>query len=281
MNASDDDPDGFVRLPDGGKIAYQIQGREHAGTPVLLIRPLGGSMALWGSFRTLLGEQLRVVSFDHRGSGHSSPAPACVTTQGLARDGLCVLDHLRVERAHVFGISLGGMTATWLSILAPSRVAKLCLAATPARGLALTHSSLRRDLALAASFTLPLPEVEAHLVDRILSRRFRDSHPDEVRQIERTLRAEPSTRTALMKHALAGFLHDARRELGRIQAPTLVLAGQDDGLLGTDPPRALAAAIPGATFEIIAASGHDVTLEQPSATAARVAGFFAEPEPAR
>jgi len=261
---SGDEKDGFARLSDGGEIAYQIRGGRRGGTPVVLIRPLGGSMAIWGPFRSLLSAQYRVIAFDHRGCGQSSAAPACVTTRGLARDSIDVLDHLGVSRAHVFGISLGGMTATWLALLAPSRVARLCLASTPARGIELNHAGLRR----------PLDQVEPSLVDRILSRRFRDAHPDEVRRIEGTLHAEPSSRVTLIKHALAGLLHDARRELGRIHAPTLVLAGQNDDLLGLDAPRALAEGIPTATFEVIAASGHDLTLEQPTATATRVARFF-------
>jgi 3-oxoadipate enol-lactonase len=268
--------DGFVKLPDGGEIAYQIRGRVHGGTPVLLLRPLGGSMALWGSFRTLLAEKHQVVSFDHRGAGHSSPAPGWVTTRGLARDGLQVLDHLDVARAHVFGISLGGMTATWLELLAPTRVAKLCLAATPARGIALSRAGLRRELTLAACFLRPRDEVEPALVERILSRRFRAAEPGAVRRIEAAVRADPASPSALVKHAAAGLLHDARGELHRIGAPTLVLAGGDDELLGLEAPRALAAEIRGATFEIIAGSGHDLTLEQPIATATRVARFFVE-----
>ena len=268
------DEDGRAALPDGGRLAYQIRGRRHDGTPVLLLRPLGGSMALWGAFRAALEEKHRVIAYDHRGSGHSSPAPAWVTTEGLARDALSLLDHLRAPRVHVFGISLGGMAATWLTILAPDRVARLCLASAPARGLSLTHAGLRRDLGMAACFVQPIDEVEPHLVDRILSRRFRGTHPADVRRIEEAVRAEPSTRTALLKHALAGVMHDARSGLGRIHAPTLVLAGAEDTLLGTDPPRELAAAIEGATFEILADSGHDLTLEQPLVTATRVASFF-------
>ncbi|MEO7328541.1 MAG: alpha/beta fold hydrolase [Minicystis sp.] len=273
-SSSSDANDGFAPVPGGGEIAYQVRGRVHGGTPILLIRPLGGSMALWGSFRTLLAEHHHVISFDHRGSGHSSAAPPWVTTRGLARDARLVLDRVSVPRAHVFGISLGGMAATWLALLAPDRVARLCLASTPLRGLALTHSSLRRDLALFLSFARPLPEVEAHLVDRILSRRFRADHPEDVRRIERALEAEPATRTALLRHALAGLLHDARRDAHRIAVPTLVLVGEEDALLGIDAPRALAAAIPGAVFEIVGAAGHDLTLEQPLATATRVARFF-------
>jgi 3-oxoadipate enol-lactonase len=275
MNANTGDlEEGFAKLLDGGAIAYQICGQERGGIPVLLICPLGGSMALWGAFRALLSEKFRVISFDLRGTGHSSPDPAWVSTHGLARDSLQVLAHLGVPRAHVFGISLGGMTATWVAILAPTRVAKLCLASAPARGLELTRAGLRRELALAACFAKPIDEVEASLVDRILSRRFREAHPDEVCRIERPLRSEPASRVALLKHALAGVLHDARRELRHIQAPTLVLAGQNDTLLGMEAPRALSDAIPLATFEIIADSGHDLTLEQPLATATRVSQFF-------
>ena len=264
---------GFALLSDGGELAYEIHGEEHDGLPVLLLRPLGGTMALWGSFRTLLASKLRVISFDYRGSGRSSADPAWVSTRGLARDGLRVLDHLGVQRAHVFGESLGGMTATWLGILEPARVATLCIASAPARGLSLTRAGLGRDLAMAACFLRRGEEVEAALVDRILSGGFRGTHPEEARRVEDLVRAEPASRVALLTHALAGVLHDARRQLRRIEAPTLVLAGANDTLLGTEAPRALARAIPNATFEIVADSGHAVTLEQPTVTATRVLGF--------
>jgi 3-oxoadipate enol-lactonase len=241
---------------------------------LLLIRPLGGSMALWGRFREHLAQTFCVVAFDLRGTGHSSPDPARVTTRGLAEDARALLDDLEIPLAHVFGISLGGMTATWLAILAPSRVARLCIASAPARGIELTRSGILRELGLATCFARPLQEVEGALVDRILSQGFRESQPGEVARIEAVLRREPTSRSGLLKHALAGVLHNARRELGRIAAPTLVLAGDQDSLLAPASPRSLAAAIPHAAFEIIAGSGHDLTLEQPEITSSRVAEFL-------
>jgi pimeloyl-ACP methyl ester carboxylesterase len=265
---------GFAKLRDAAAIAYEVHGREHTGTPVLLIRPLGGSMTLWGEFRARLASRVRVIAFDFRGTGRSSADPPWVSTKGLARDGVGVLDHLGVGRAHVFGISLGGMAATWLAIRAPSRVATLCIASAPARGIAVTRAGLRRELAMAACFVRPRDEVEAGLVDRIFSVRFREDHPDQVRRLEQTLHANPTSRVALLKHALAGLLHDASRELHRIEAPSLVLAGDDDLLLGKEPVRALSRGIPRARFETIASAGHDLTLEQPRATATRVADFL-------
>lgn len=270
------DLEGLAALPDGGQIAYQISGSQRSGAPLLLIRPLGGSMTLWGSFRTHLAATHRIIAFDHRGSGRSSALPVVTTTKRLARDALALLDQLGVERAQVFGLSLGGMVATWLAILAPARVDRLCIAAAPACGLALSRAGLRRGFALAGCLVRPRDEIEAALVDRILSRQFRESHPEELRRIEALANAEPSARVALAQLALAAAMHDVRGALVGITAPTLVLAGEHDALLGTEAPRALAAAIHGATFDLIAGSGHDLTLEQPLTTAARVASFVAE-----
>ncbi len=87
-------------------------------------------MALWGEFVTRLQDTFQVVSFDPRGVGLSSDVPRLYTTRAMARDGLALLDHLGIERAHVFGLSLGGMVASWLAIDAPTRVRSLALAST-------------------------------------------------------------------------------------------------------------------------------------------------------
>lgn len=264
---------GCAPLPDGGHVAYQLSGTSHGGTPILLVRPLGGTAELWGAFRAALAAVHPVISYDHRGSGRSSAPPAVVTTAALARDAVGLLDHLDVARAHVVGVSLGGMAATWLQRLAPERIATLCLASTAARGLELTNASMRRKLALAGAFARPPGDVEVRLVDRTLSPQYRRRHPDEAARIRRQVRQAPSSPVTLLRLALAGVLHDARAGLEAIDVPVLVLAGQDDGLLGVGPPRQLAAAIPGATFDVVPEAGHALTIEQPTATAARVLRF--------
>jgi len=268
-------------VPDGGHIAYRVEGVENLGPPLLLIRPLGGSMDLWGSFRSLLATQHRVISYDLRGTGRSSADPGWVGTRALAADALLLLDHLDVDRANVFGLSLGGMIATWLAATAPSRVAKLCLASTPARGLVLTHAGLLRELSLAACLLRPIEYVEASLVERILSRRFRATRPRAASTIDAQLHGlaastprASASRLSLVRHAFAAIRHDARSVLGRIQAPTLVLVGDEDEMLGMEAAKELARGIPNATFAMIREAGHDVTLEQPSVTAVRVALFL-------
>jgi pimeloyl-ACP methyl ester carboxylesterase len=256
-------------MPDGGQLAYEVHGAQHPGIPLLLVRPLGGKMALWGTFRARLSQELRVISFDLRASQRAGP----LRTQHLAADGIALLDGLGVSRAHVFGISLGGMAATWLAAHAPDRVVKLCLASTPLRGLELSRTGLLGGLGLLACFARPRSHVESGLVKRTLSRSFVRTHPCEVSRIEQSVRAQSAERADLLRLAWAGFAHDARKIVSKIEAPTLVLAGQRDHMLTQPAMRELATAIPSAHFEGVETAGHDLTLEEPLLTATRLCRF--------
>jgi 3-oxoadipate enol-lactonase len=263
---------GYAPLPDGGRLAYEVL-RGNDSTPILLHRPLGGTTSLWGPFREALSGRLRVISFDPRGVGSSSDAIPLTTTRSMAADALALLDHLGIEQAHVFGLSLGGMAAMRLALDAPHRVAKLILASTTDLGITITGAGARRGLGFARCLAKPDNEVEACLAKRILSHRFRQERAAEVERIEHLLRDSPTSRANILKLAAAGACHNARAALSNIQSETLVLAASDDPLLDIPSQEALAHQIPGATFDIIAPSGHDMSLEQPIATAARVTTF--------
>lgn len=265
---------GEAKLADGGALAYEIDGRLDGRVPLLLIRPLGGTMAVWGPFRDALALACPIVAFDLRGTGGSSADAGWPSTRRIAHDAVALLDHLGVGRAHVFGISLGGMAATWMGIDAGVRLATLCIASAPPRGLDLTRAGARRAIAMAACFARTEAEVEARLVHRTLTGGFRREHPEAVRWIEARIRAQPTSRGSLLRHVAAGAMHDARRELHRIAAPCLVLAGAKDELVGLAAPRRLADGIPGASFDVIEGAGHDVTLERPEVCAARVRRFL-------
>lgn len=265
---------GSATLPDGREVAFEVSGRERGGTPLVLLRPLAGSMAQWGEFRDVLARRMRVIAFDPPGTGQSGEAELGLTTRQMAKDVVALLDHLGVEKAHVFGISFGAMVGTWLAIDAPSRVARLCLASAGPKGLALTASGIARGVAMAACLLKPEGEVEACMTEKVLSRDVRDHEARRADALSEAAHDDPTSRATLMKHALAAARHDARDELQAIGAPTLVLAGDHDELLGSEPQAELARAIPGASLEVIAEAGHDLTLEQPVRTAERVLSFF-------
>jgi 3-oxoadipate enol-lactonase len=270
---------GTARLSDGAEIAYQLdpgpQGLA-SPTPMLLVRPLGGSVDLWGAFRERLRERAPVIVFDALGAGASRASAARTSTRRMARDVRELLDAIGVARAHVYGQSLGGLVATWLAADAPERVARLVLASTAARGVEFGHAGLLRGLSFTRCMLRGADEVEVCLAKRVLSRSFLTRAPEAWERLAGLLRARPTPRASLARAAAAGATHDARRVLSRVRAHTLVLAGGDDGLLGIGPQRALQERLAHAQLHVIDDTGHDVTLERPDEVARLVLEFVAE-----
>jgi 3-oxoadipate enol-lactonase len=263
---------GSYRLRDGGSIAFEIHG-DDPGTPLLLMRPAAGAASIWSAFRDELASRLRVIAFDPRGIGESSPARPWTTTRTMAEDALELLSDLGVSRCHVFGISLGGMVATRLAIDQPHRVERLVLAATLARGLPPGVGATLEAARLATCLLAPPSHVQQCLARRIAPR----SAPPRGAQPPGTGAAPldgelPARRPGMFIHAVAALRHDVRHELGQIRCPTLVIAGASDRLT---PPAAvgrLAQAIPKARFKLIDA-GHWLTLERPHECAQMVVRF--------
>ena len=119
-------------LADGCRLSYAVEGP--AAAPVLLLsNALGTTRDLWRSQLAALTPAFRVVRYDTRGHGESESPPGEYTLDRLGRDALAVLDAVGAARAHVCGVSLGGLTAMWLGLHAPERVDRLVLANTAAR----------------------------------------------------------------------------------------------------------------------------------------------------
>lgn len=259
----------ILSLP-GGHIAYELRGPPDA--PLLLLnRPLGGSSRLWGPFADALAYHLRLVVFDPRGVGGSSDIALGHTTRDMAEDAIALLDHVAfARRAHVFGISLGGMVATWIAKLAPERVDRLVLASTiPGIG-ARADGALGELLALAPNVVHR--EAEVDLVRAILSPEFREAEPARVAEIEDAVRAAPGKRKNLAALALAAARHDAPLD-GTLGMPTLLLFGDRDPLAGPAAKSRLLQGFSRSKLETID-GGHDLTLERPVETARHVVAFL-------
>ncbi|HEU5349493.1 MAG TPA: alpha/beta fold hydrolase, partial [Ktedonobacterales bacterium] len=111
----------------GIRLAYQIDGPEDA--PVLvLVNSLGTNLYMWEPQIAQFSRALRVVRYDVRGHGASEAPLGAYTIEQLGRDLLGLLDALQIERAHICGLSLGGMMALWLAANSPERVARAVLA---------------------------------------------------------------------------------------------------------------------------------------------------------
>jgi pimeloyl-ACP methyl ester carboxylesterase len=193
---------GFATLPNGGRLAYRVSGAPTAPA-LMLLRPLGGSIALWTELERPLSTAFQVVSFDPLGAGRSSDVSLSYTTRGMARDAIALLDQLGIRRCHLFGLSLGSMVASWLALDFTDRLERVVLASTLGHLRAISPQRLQQAASLAHCVARPGICAELCFVHRILSPRFRAQQPERVRAIERTVLATPAKRRNLIGLGLA------------------------------------------------------------------------------
>jgi len=115
-------------LVNGINLYYEVHGQ---GQPLILIQGLGGGHQAWFFQLRAFQKHFRVVTFDNRGIGkshHTSREP--YTIRVMADDVIGLMDHLGIDKAHILGLSLGGMVAQELAISYPHRVDKLILCST-------------------------------------------------------------------------------------------------------------------------------------------------------
>ena len=104
------------------EVHHVVTGPEDAPV-VVLSNSLGATRGMWEPQVPALAERFRVVTYDTRGHGESPAPPGPYTLDDLVDDLVALLDEVGAERAHVAGLSLGGMTAMRLAVREPARVA--------------------------------------------------------------------------------------------------------------------------------------------------------------
>ena len=242
------------------------------GPPVLLIMGLGmNATGWWRTIPALAG--FRVLSFDNRGMGRSERVPGPYTVAEMADDAVSVLDDAGVERAHVYGISLGGMIAQEVALRHPDRVGALVLGATTAGGDAWVQASdeVVAFVRLRAQMTAE-HAVWASVPINYSSRTRRERGDRIAEDVERRLRY-PVEAEYYSAQLAAANAHDAR--VGDIRAPTLVVHGEEDVLIPPENGRRLAAAIPGAELSLWPGAAHLYFTDEPEVDRA-VAGWLSE-----
>ena len=254
--------------PSGVRIAWERRG---AGDPLLLVHGLGYARWGWEPVVDGLAEAHEVVLFDNRGIGESDAPAGPYTVSDMAEDAVAVLDAAGLERAHVLGTSLGGMIALQFVLDHPERVDRLVLACATPGGAGAAPMPERTVRLLGEAQALP-PEVALR---RFIENAF-GPDPD-LAQIERILKHRISTAqapAAWAAQAAAGAAFDVWERLAEIRARTLVLTGDQDGVVDPKNSELLAARIPDARLEVFAGGGHLFFWEQPTRFVGTVKEFL-------
>src|SRR5689334_14174150 len=246
-----------------------------SGAPVLMIMGLGLSGGAWWRTVPVLARRLRVITFDNRGVGRSRAFSYAYTTAAMADDAATVLDAAGVERAHVYGLSLGGMVAQSLALRHPERVRSLVLGATSPGG----PRAVRAAPEVAAFFGRRLrmaPEEAAwESIPINYGERCRAQHPERIEADVAQRLSHPFSERAYRAQLFAAAWHNAYGSLARIDVPTLVVHGALDRVIPVANAHLIAERIPGARLRVLEDAGHLYPTEEPRADAA-IARFLAQ-----
>lgn len=248
---------------------HRVEGPE--GRPVLVLGPsLGTTTAVWDAQAPALAQVFRVVRWDLPGHGRSRAGllgPGGTVAQ-LGRLVLDVVDALGVARFRYAGISLGGAVGTWLAARHPDRVDSLALVCTSARFGPPARWRERAAL-VRAEGTGPVADTAA---ERWFTPEFAEGGDPAVRALTAGLRAADPAAYAACCDVLAAL--DLRRDLARIAAPTLVVAGRNDVATPPAHARALADGIADAALVELPRTGHLAPVERPAAVLAALLAHF-------
>ena len=236
-------------------LAYEASGE---GFPLLLIMGLGANSDWWDPRLVEdLSRDFHVVRFDNRGTGRSDDSEETYTLRTLADDAAGLMDALGIARAHVFGMSMGGMIAQELALGHPERVGRLVLGSTHCGGSHVVPPTadalgIMARLAGAAS-----AEESGRLTVALCF--TKEAMTQERAAVEAWARGALKVPTSLetlgrQMQAIGDF--DAYDRLPTLRAPTLVLAGAKDILIPPENGSVLAKAIPGAQFVLLEHSAH-------------------------
>jgi len=241
------------------QIFYQEAGR---GDPLLLIMGWGADSTGWALQVPAFSAEFRCVAFDNRGCGQSDQPDVPYTTRLLASDAVGLMDALGIERAHVAGLSMGGMIAQEIAINHPERVRTLQLHATLARPDAYLVAVGRSLLWARAAFTRE--QFVQALLPWVFSPRTYGERPEVVELMVQRLveNPYPASLTGLTRQAEACWGHDTVERLHRVHCPTLVTVGEDDIFVPLRFARVLQERIPEAELVVIKDGGHGHLWEQ-------------------
>jgi pimeloyl-ACP methyl ester carboxylesterase len=203
----------------------------------------------WDGVRDDFAGSRSTVTIDYRGTGDSDKPQLPYSTERFAEDVVTVLDELGVDRADLYGTSMGGRVAQCLAVRHPGRVRALVLGCTSPggphgfeRGVEVRRSLVQSDPVAARQALLELMYTTAWLA----------THPGPYH----TLGDPGMPAHARRGHLVASDGHDAWDALPGVVAPTLVLHGTDDLLNPTANAPLLAGRIPGARLELIEGARH-------------------------
>ncbi|MFB0561235.1 MAG: alpha/beta fold hydrolase [Candidatus Lokiarchaeia archaeon] len=241
------------------EIYYEIYGEKNK-IPLVLIMGLGSDLSGWILQIPDFSKKYRVIAFDNRDVGRTSKTDVSYTFDTFAEDTNHLLEKLRVEKAHILGISMGGMIAQAFALRHHEKVRSLILCATTPRGSkGLSILTIWKEL-------IKIVPRELFIKENLIWAFTRETleNKDTVDMIVEALANYPYIQPpeAFIRQCNAIESFDVIERLNEINAPTLVLVGDRDILTPIWYAEEIASRIPNAELKVLHGCGHGLNFEK-------------------
>src|SRR5438067_2014048 len=253
------------------RLYYEVVGD---GDPLLLIPGLGNTCRVWDSVAPELAEHFTLIMVDNRGLGRSVARRKPRVLADYSADYAELLDELQLDRAHVLGLSLGGVIAQRVAMDHPSRVDRLVLVSCTDRFSAYLH----RMTALLGHSLRRFPRAMFVQTMQVLctAPQYLDENVDEIDRESRK-RVDAGVPARAMATQLRALLRsEVEPERYQIPVPTLVVSGEHDALIPNCYARSMADKIPGSRFVMVPDAGHNPMAEMPDTVLPVITEFLRE-----
>jgi 3-oxoadipate enol-lactonase len=225
---------------------HDVTGR---GDPLLFLSGYAVPAAALDVVKAPFSSHFSCITFDYPGSGVARPPVLPLTIPSLAASAVCLLDHLGLESAHVYGMSMGGLVAQEMAIRFPERVRGLVLGATTPGG----PNARRTD---PWTFVSAMSSIKS--------------------QVDGAHKVRIS---GMLYQGYAAMLHDSSTRLDQIQARTLIIHGERDVLVPVANACLLHEKIPRSSLTVLPGASHSYAFDDPSSSAAVVLEWFQRSKP--
>ena len=255
---------------------YEVHGKE--GAPWLVFsHSLACSVRMWDGEIAKHKDRFRVLAYDTRGHGQSAAPKGPYTLEQLADDLKALLTHLKIEKPHFVGLSMGGMIGQTAALKYPGLFGSMTLCDTTSRYPAEAAPMWAERIRVAESKGME-PLVQATL-ERWFTESFRNNSKDKVERVAALIRSTPVAGYAGCCAAIPKINVTSR--LKEVRTPTLVICGNDDPATPPSMAREIQENIPGAKLSLIPQAAHLANIEQPETFNRALADFLSSPASGR
>lgn len=252
----------------GVELFYDLTGPEDAPV-VVFSTSVGATLEMWDPQVRAFADRFRLLRYDTRGHGRSQVVDRPTSIEELADDLAGLLDALGIGRAHLVGLSLGGMTGQALALRHPDKLASLVLLATSAY-LPPAEAWTQRAATVRAQGMEAIADV---VMGRWFTRAFKERSPAVIAETRKRFVANDANGYAICCEAIRDM--DLRPAIGAIMTPTLILAGADDQATPVAMMEDIRVRIPDAELVIVPRTAHLLNIEQAGIVNAHLGAFLA------